>query len=207
MYFLIYKITNNLNGNIYIGAHKTDNINDNYYGSGELIKIAIDKYGKDNFTKEILYVFETEEEMFAKEREIVDESFIGRKDTYNKKVGGTGGFTKDASRRGLTAQVKGYLSGEKNNWWYWNSPEGRKERGRLGHKARKEKYPDGFRWKQSEEALNNQKKAHKANNHQQGSKNSQYGTKWVTNGIESKKIKKTEKIPDGYYNGRVIKKS
>lgn len=48
----VYKITNNLNGKIYIGQHIPNN--KRYFGSGPLIKTAIEKYGKDNFTKEIL---------------------------------------------------------------------------------------------------------------------------------------------------------
>lgn len=40
--------------------------------------------------------------------------------------------------------------------------------------------------------------------HQQGTKNSQYGSMWITNGTNNKKIKKTEMIPDGYKKGRVI---
>ena len=51
----IYKITNNLNGNSYIGL-KTSTVeeSESYYGSGKLIAKAIQKYGKENFTKEIL---------------------------------------------------------------------------------------------------------------------------------------------------------
>ena len=48
----IYKITNNLNGKIYIGKDSHDN--PNYFGSGVLIKRAIKKYGKENFTKEVV---------------------------------------------------------------------------------------------------------------------------------------------------------
>jgi hypothetical protein len=38
-----------------------------------------------------------------------------------------------------------------------------------------------------------------------GEKNGQYGTRWITNGIDAKKIKKTDTIPEGYVEGRVIK--
>lgn len=37
-------------------------------------------------------------------------------------------------------------------------------------------------------------------------KNSQYGTMWITNGINSKKIKKDETIPEGWTKGRVQNK-
>jgi hypothetical protein len=39
---------------------------------------------------------------------------------------------------------------------------------------------------------------------QKGVDNSQYGTCWITNGIENKKIKKTDLIPDGWKLGRKI---
>lgn len=54
-YYCIYRITNNINGKTYIGQHKYTDINDRYMGSGVLILAAIRKYGRNNFTKEILY--------------------------------------------------------------------------------------------------------------------------------------------------------
>jgi len=91
MLYTIYKVTNNLNGKIYIGKHQTANPTDGYYGSGKAIKSALKKHGKENFTKEVLYIFETEAEMNAKEKELITEEFVLREDNYNLGVGGEGG--------------------------------------------------------------------------------------------------------------------
>ncbi len=54
-------------------------------------------------------------------------------------------------------------------------------------------------------AMKKKKATFKKNEHQQGSKNSQYGTMWITNETESKKIQKDQDIPDGWLKGRKIK--
>ena len=92
--YYLYQIRNNLNGKIYIGVHSTSTENDTYMGSGTLISNAIQKYGKDNFTKTILEYFNSEEEMYFREAEIVDKEFVLREDTYNIALGGVGGWTK-----------------------------------------------------------------------------------------------------------------
>lgn len=90
MKHIVYMTVNNVNGKFYIGKHSTNNILDNYLGSGKALKNAIKKYGSTNFTKHILGVFDTEEEAFLFESSIVDESFIIREDTYNITLGGKG---------------------------------------------------------------------------------------------------------------------
>lgn len=92
MYHIIYKTTNLINDKIYIGYHLTDDLNDSYLGSGRNLKKAIEKYGKDNFKRNILYVFPTKEEALLKEAEIVNEDFLKRDDVYNLKEGGEGGW-------------------------------------------------------------------------------------------------------------------
>ena len=48
-HYMIYKITNTINGKIYIGKHKCDDLDDGYFGSGKRLWIAINKYGLENF--------------------------------------------------------------------------------------------------------------------------------------------------------------
>jgi dissimilatory sulfite reductase (desulfoviridin) alpha/beta subunit len=83
MYYTVYKTTNQVNGKFYIGTHKTVDLNDDYIGSGKYLKYAIEKHGIENFKKEILFVFDNPEEMFAKETEIVTEDFLAEENTYN----------------------------------------------------------------------------------------------------------------------------
>lgn len=55
-YYTIYQITNLVNNKIYVGCHKTNDINDEYMGSGKYLIAAQQKYGMENFKKEILYI-------------------------------------------------------------------------------------------------------------------------------------------------------
>lgn len=40
MFYYLYEIRNNINGKIYVGVHKTKDINDGYMGSGKHLKYA-----------------------------------------------------------------------------------------------------------------------------------------------------------------------
>lgn len=87
-YYTVYKITNKINGKIYVGFHSTNDLDDGYLGSGKLIKRAIQKHGKDNFEKTILSIHDTKEAAEAEEKKIVDLEFTLREDTYNVSIGG-----------------------------------------------------------------------------------------------------------------------
>lgn len=213
MFYLIYKITNLQNGKFYIGKHQTKDVNDGYIGSGKLLKLAIDKYGIENFKKEILCYCKDADEMNAKEKAFV----VISESSYNLCPGGHGGFgyinsnpdkfltekrieaLHRAGRKGAPAMsLKQKLD-----------PEFKKKMDEHRRQARiqfKEKYPNGtFTGLQhTEETRKKMSKSHKGKH--TGNKNSQFGSIWITNGVESRKIKAVDIIPDGWYKGRVISK-
>lgn len=88
--YTVYKTTNLINNKTYIGVHYTDNIYDDYLGSGNALHSAIKKYGITNFKKEILFTFNILEDAYNKEAELVNEEFVKRDDTYNLRLGGVG---------------------------------------------------------------------------------------------------------------------
>ena len=109
-FYYIYKITNTINGKIYVGVHASNNLEDRYLGSGTKLKKAIKKYGRDNFTKEILQVFETYDEALNEERRIVTLEFVKDPKTYNLEIGGLGGkvWTKEL-REKMSITKKGSI--------------------------------------------------------------------------------------------------
>lgn len=91
MYY-IYITTNLINGKRYIGQHKTSNSNDSYLGSGKLLREALTKYGRENFTKEILDICETAQEANEKERYYIAlYNAVESDDFYNLSEGGQEG--------------------------------------------------------------------------------------------------------------------
>lgn len=90
IYYTIYETTNLVNGKKYRGRHKTENPNDDYLGSGNNMFLAIEKYGKENFFKEVIFFAFNSKFMCEIEREFVDSEWVSRKDTYNISLGGNG---------------------------------------------------------------------------------------------------------------------
>lgn len=205
MFYTIYKITNILNGKTYIGKHQTKDLNDEYMGSGININRAIKKYGVENFYKEILFVFDNENEMNDKEAEIVNEEFVLREDTYNICVGGQGGWgyynknfengmlgkSQSENQKEIAKETMLLLNEKLHN------NEMQKEKWKKSLIGRKPSFKNKRHTEESKEKMKKSKN--------QGSKNSQFGTMWITNGIENNKIKKNDIIPEGWYKGRKMK--
>lgn len=103
MKYIVYKTTCIQNSKIYIRVHGTTdpNVFDGYIGNGinvnriSSIKIhstpfsnAVLKYGVASFKREIIAVFDDENDAYKLESQLVDASFVKRTDTYNVIVGG-----------------------------------------------------------------------------------------------------------------------
>ena len=122
MKYIIYITTNQVNGKIYVGLHRTDTpeIFDNYLGcgvytnspksymnGGTIFQRAVAKYGPDKFKRKTLKICDTLEEAQRFEAEIVNESFIERTDTYNMTLGG--GYPPNLSKKVYQFDMQGNL--------------------------------------------------------------------------------------------------
>lgn len=195
--YTVYKLTNIVNGKIYIGAHETFNLDDEYLGSGSVLLKAIKKYGRANFKKEYLAVFDNQTDMFVLERELVNRDFLLRKDTYNVRLGGIGGFwyiNKSGLNGGKTSAVRRAKFFKDPVWVENFSRAVSSGLAKSGYKSK-----GGTTYYKAGTAA----KIGKANSiKQKGSKNSQFGTLWITDGVNNAKIKKDASMPEGWYRGR-----
>ena len=115
VHYLIYKITNLVNGKYYYGQHVTPNPLDDYMGSGLMLEHAKAKYGIENFVKTILYDFSSREEMNQKETSIlpIEECYHSNPMCYNLATGGKGGYLGPE----VAAKISVATSGEKNGMY------------------------------------------------------------------------------------------
>jgi len=202
MFYIVYKITNKINNKEYIGCHKTNNLDDGYMGSGKYLKRAIEKYGSENFTKEILKFFDTSDEMFAHEKELVTEKYVKSKMTYNLKEGGVGGWDyvnseeffnsshtiehmKMMSNVGQEARVSKLKWLRENDQEWFDNAKGKMSESHRRHVESKN-YVNGFKNKTHSEEFKVRMRGH---TNQTGKKNSQYGKPKKQSTIE--KIQKT----------------
>ena len=163
-------------------------------GSGKILKCAIKKHGVENFTKDVLAVFDTPEEMYQMESIVVDAAFVRRDDTYNIKKGGNGGWD----------HINTTFS-----YRYENDVEFRTKllsSAAAGRLHMMSIYPNGTWAGKSHKDSSKQKIGEKNSISQLGIKNSQYGTCWIYNEAGNKKIKKDDLhqyLDAGYIKGRI----
>jgi hypothetical protein len=179
-------------------------------GSSKKLKSDILKYGIENFTKEILFIFDNPEEMYLKEVEIVNEEFVANSSTYNLKPGGQGCW--DYINNDVEARIlKNKKARKTTNDRYPNLlKEWAKKGGRKAYElhgtpkeflsAGKISFLGKHHTEETKKKVSDKAKERLSN----PLNNSQYGTMWITNGIDNKKIKKDAPILDGWVRGRKV---
>jgi hypothetical protein len=204
-YHYIYKTTNQINGKYYVGMHSTDDLNDGYIGSGTLLWHSIKYHSKENFKREILEFLPTRKELVQREKDLITDNLLNEPMCMNLKYGGCGGeirFTDEIRNKiGKTNSVKqkGNLNSQYGKVWITNGIE--------SVKIKKEaSVPDGWRYGRLLGKNFGKIMSEKLKGTGVGNENTQYDTCWITNGVENKKIKKTESIPNGWKLGRKMNK-
>lgn len=125
-YGFIYETTNNINGMKYIGKCIYGRINnwETYLGSGTYLKKAIEKYGKENFTREIICEADSDEELNSlEEHYILERNAVDDPRYYNLKLTAIGGDTfTDNPNKERTRMLKSINATGKRNSQY-NKPK------------------------------------------------------------------------------------
>ena len=174
-YHYIYKTTNLINGKYYIGMHSTDNLNDEYIGSGKRLWYSINKYGKENFKCEILEFLPDRVTLKEREKELVNEDVLKDKMCLNIKIGGEGG------NLGINGE---HLGGDKFKaaHLYWETPENKERLKKRASENCKRLWKEGkfhnfnYDWTGKKHKEETKIKIGVANSmNQKGERNSQYG--------------------------------
>jgi hypothetical protein len=195
----IYKTTCTVTGRYYIGMHSTNNLDDGYLGSGKRLRRSIQKYGKDKHTKEILEYCDNRELLAKREHELITEELRQDPKCMNLMGGGFGGLadsmTPDRMREiGKIGLATRLLKMNTDNEYRHKHCNNMSKRMRELYLAGQIVVP-AYNWigrKHKPETIEKMKLVKK--NHGIGSKNSQYGTCWITKDGIDKKIQKDEAL-------------
>jgi hypothetical protein len=205
-YHYIYKTTCKVNDKFYIGMHSTSNLEDGYIGSGKRLWNSIKKHGKENHGIEILEWFPDRSSLKEREKEIVNESLLQEPMCMNLQIGGGGGFINEEHKEKATrAGGKAFSTRMKTDDDFRQNiikqlSEHALENWQNEDYIKKMSLRVGFSGKKhTEETISKMKNSASKKTPEM---NSQYGTRWITNGKENKKIKKTDILPEGWINGR-----
>ena len=196
----IYRITNLINGKTYIGQHKVKKgrtiTSDTYWGSGKIITESIKKYGKNNFKKEILVSGDfTKEEINRFEICAIFFERLNYHSEYNISDGGESPFSNSEFAKKAASKTD-YSKVSKTLKEYYSNLS-KKEKDKIVQKRKETCLKRNISFKTKGTTSMHFKKAPGSS---QGSKNSQFGTHWYTNGEVNIKAKE---CPEGFRPGRV----
>lgn len=224
MYGYIYLTTNLINGKGYIGKHRSKEFDPTYVGSGSVLWKAINKYGLDNFSVEMLCPCFSEDELNSEERFLISYfDCVESRDYYNCAPGGAGGSSygvnspnyarafSDEWRSHLSASLIGRHLSEEHKLSISKSLEGN-DRGKYNAGT---KFTDIHKSRISQSLLHNTNGSgprsdefcKKMSSAMKGNHNTS-GRVWINNGSHTKRIK-PEELPlylsSGWSEGRCNK--
>lgn len=196
-YHYIYKTTCKVTGKFYVGMHSTDNLEDDYLGSGKILGYSRKKYGDENHVREILEFCSSRDELKQREKEIVNEALLADPLNINLKYGGEGGWMASASRKGALSEKRNHVVIQQKTRLTL------KQRGKItgGYRG---VTPNWKGRKHSNESKDRMSRSQKGKHI--GQRNSQYATKWVSNILtgENTKIHRSELIEYPWVPGRNV---
>lgn len=224
MFGYIYKTTNKRNGKIYIGQKKSEKfLAETYLGSGKLLRQAVLKNGRENFSVELLEKCDTSEQL--NEREIYWISFFNSTDPeigYNMSNGGyvprLSGIHNGFYRKHHTQETRAKFKLRKKVYGQEHHRFGKhlseeakkrisdKNRGRIKTDEEKQKRLDtmdkhgGYGWWITDEYRQ------KLSQSQRGKNDWTKGTVWINNGNRTKMIQPDqldEYLLQGWTRGRL----
>lgn len=179
-------------------------------GSGKYLRRAVEKYGLENFSKEILFVYDSEDLMNAKEAELVTEEFCLREDTYNICEGGKGGWSY-INNQGLNIGVKFINENGLNNKNSQYKITSEKIKSNSVYALEfSEKISQGLKRRIEEGRFkytphnHSEKTKKKMSESKKGDTNFMFGKMWITDGQNNRPINKTDTIPEGWVKGRKV---
>lgn len=219
MYYIIYKTTNVLTGEFYIGKHCTENLNDGYIGTGMTILKKIKQFGRQHFYRNILEFCNSYDELNEAEKRWLTEEVMNNPLCYNNQTGGDNGFIQsvdtkekisnsnqgkivsDETRKKQSESLKGRIVSDETKgklrlaWLYKSDKERQKHREAIS-RALKGKTSNRKGIKLTEE----HKKHISESLREKPTWNT--GKHFYTNGEVNIALRDDEIVPDGFYRGR-----
>jgi hypothetical protein len=196
-FHFLYRVINVENEKYYIGVHSTDNLDDGYLGSGTRLKKSIQYHGRKLHKREILEFFESREDAYNRESEVVNENLLEDHKCLNLSLGGIGLAKEEYARlfgkKGNESFKKRITEDEEFRKSFVEKAKESNKNNLRGFCKNPKDYGKTFEGHSHTEEVK-RSIGEKNSLHQQGEKNSQFGTIWVNKEGANKKIKKEEKV-------------